>query len=176
MSNYRRHSLRLQDYDYTQEGAYFLTLCAADHASLFGVVNGDHIDLSGSGRIVQEEWLRTAEVRTEIVLDEFVVMPNHFHGIVFITYGDQLPVSYPNRAHSRAPLQRPARSLGSLVAQFKAVVTTRVRKEFHSPRQHVWQRNYHEHIIRNPRELSQIRKYIRENPLKWHLDEYFRNE
>ena len=115
-------------------------------------------------------------MRSEIVLDEFVIMPNHFHGIVFISYGDQLPPPGPPKAHCRAPLQRPKKSLGSLVAQFKAVVTIRVRKELHLLTQPVWQRNYYDHIIRSPRELDQIRKYIQEDPLKWHLDEYFRGE
>ena len=174
LNNPLRRSLRLHNFDYTQEGGYFITLCTAVRLPLFGAVVGDQVVLSQIGKIVECEWLRSEVVRREVVLDEFVIMPNHFHAVVFIIYGDELRSPSPDKAHCRAPLQRSARSLGTLIAQFKTAVTTRARREMRLPNQAIWQRNYYDHIIRNDRELYQIRNYIRENPLKWQLDKYHR--
>ena len=86
-----RHSLRLKDYDYSSAGAYFVTLCTQNRVCLFGQVIDDEIVLNKNGKIVRDEWLRTSEIRHEIVLDEYVVMPNHFHAIILINdcRGDQ---------------------------------------------------------------------------------------
>ena len=135
------------------------------------------------GEIVREEWFHSAEIRAEIELfpDEFVVMPNHIHGIVWIV--ETGPVGRTDRvvgatgqvgAHGRAPLQlqRPPRSLGSFIAGFKSAATKRINALRGAPGTPVWQRNYYEHIIRDERALDAIRRYIAANPLRWHLDRH----
>ena len=119
------------------------------------------------GQIVQQEWPRTGEIRREVRLDEFVVMPNHLHGIVFI----DAVVPATRRAHGRAPLRRGPRSLGSLIAGFKSAVTKRINIGRGTPRFPVWQRNYYEHVIRDENDLTRVCEYIGNNPLKWALDE-----
>ena len=125
------------------------------------------------------EWIRTAAIRREIELDEWVVMPNHLHGIIVIA--DNVG------AHGRAPLPddapcdvptstvftRPPKSLGSLIAGFKSAVTKRINELRKTPGAPVWQRNYYEHIVRDENELNQIRQYIMDNPAKWETDRYY---
>ena len=104
-NKHHRRSIRLKGYDYTQPGAYFITICTQNRECLFGDVVDGEMRLDACGVIVREEWFRSAEIRREIALwpDEFVVMPNHIHGIVWIT--DQRDVAGPNvGAHGRAPL------------------------------------------------------------------------
>ncbi len=79
-----RRSIRLPGYDYSQPGAYFITVCTHQRPPLFGGVVDGKMRLNGLGEIVQEERLKTAEIRSEIVLDEFIIMPNHIHGIIFL--------------------------------------------------------------------------------------------
>ena len=106
-----RKSIRLQNYDYTSNGAYFITLCAATREDFFGTVLEDHMQLNDFGKIVLEEWKRSAEIRQEIVFDEFIVMPDHVHGIVMIQKPEPLQGAlvikqYPVGAHDHAPLHR----------------------------------------------------------------------
>ncbi|MBC7263399.1 MAG: transposase [Chloroflexi bacterium] len=167
---HHRRSIRLKGYDYTQPGAYFITLVAHQHEMLFGeVVDGEMI-LSEYGRIVAEEWERTALVRPYVQLDEFVVMPNHIHGIVWIVDD---AVGATRRVAPTAngyPTGLVSKSLGAIVAQFKSIVTKRIAKTRGAPGTPVWQRNYWEHIIRNEAALDRIREYILTNPLRWVLD------
>ena len=168
---HRRRSIRLQGYDYSQPGAYFVTICTRNKACLFGeVVDGDMV-CNAYGHIVGEEWHRSSDIRRELQLDAFVAMPNHIHGIV-ILHGDDVG------AHSRAPLRetpshlwRSPKSLGSFIAGYKSAVTKRINEIREAPGVSVWQRNYYEHIVRNETELNLIiREYIQANPLRWHLD------
>lgn len=204
---HHRRSIRLKGYDYTQPGAYFITICTYQRDEIFGEVINGEMKLSALGEIVRQEWFRSAEIRKEIRLfeDEFTVMPNHLHGINWIIESVGADGIRPDdgirpndgvhpkteRAHTmrpdivhpnpkkqdacqemdarRASLPRRApRSLGSFIAGFKASVTSRARKEFNMAG--IWQRNYYEHIIRNDRELNNIRWYILNNPLNWQLD------
>jgi len=132
---------------------------------------------------VQKEWFRSAEIRREIVLfsDEFVVMPNHIHGIVRIVESPNAHVGATGPtagatdatvgATGRSPLQGPAkRSLASFVAGFKSAVTKRINDRRGTAGAIIWQRNYYEHIIRHAESLNRIRAYILDNPLQWHLD------
>ncbi len=173
-----RQSSRIRGYDYAGKGAYSVTICAKGRACVFGEIADGEMRLNEVGRIVEEEWLRSAGIRKEIELDEFVIMPNHLHGVVIFTacgvgaHG-RAPLRVDGRLHqgsSRAPLQRAARSLGSFVAGFKASATKRINGIRGTPGRAVWQRNYYEHIIRNDEDLARIRKYIWENPLRWDLD------
>ena len=184
----RRRSVRLKNYDYASPGAYFVTICTWQLESLFGTIADGAMQLGDLGKIVAEEWRRTAVIRKEIRLDEWVVMPNHLHGVVWIAdnraenderddgqAGAQSIEAYSAEAqgpgaHGRAPLHRKPRSLGSLVAGFKSAATTRSNAWRGSPGAPLWQRNYYEHIVRNEQELAAIRCYIQNNPLKWALD------
>ena len=177
---HHRRSIRLKGYDYRQVGGYFITLVTQDRACLFGEVVDGEMRMNEYGQIAWEEWFRSAEIRREIRLypDEFVVMPNHIHGIVWIVdphVGATGPSPQPQaptivRAHRRAPVQRPPRSLSSFVAGFKSAVTKRIIALHGAPGAPVWQRNYYEHIIRNEDDLEAIRHYILTNPSRWHED------
>ena len=168
---HRRRSPRLRDYDYTQPGAYFITICAKDRDCVFGHVMDGSMHLNKVAQIVQEEWLGTAFIRREIDLDEFILMPNHVHGIVVIK-DDAVGATgrSPLRAHSM-PRSGPApRSLGSFVAGFKAGSTKRINQHRETPGVPVWQRNYYEHVVRDEEDLRRIQKYIANNPLAWETD------
>jgi REP element-mobilizing transposase RayT len=190
-----RQSIRLKGYDYSAEGAYFITIVCKDRLSWFGEITDGEMQLSEAGEIVEEEWLRGAELRSQIMLDAFVVMPNHFHGIVII--GEPLiPLAgrgVPRHAqlnesessttglprHSGLPrgsgLPRHAptmgskpNTLGTIIRMFKQACTKRIRQTISAD--FAWQRNYHEHIIRNQKELHKIQDYIQNNPNLWEKD------
>ena len=137
---HHRHSIRLKGYDYSQPGAYFITIGTWQKECLFGIIADGQMIMNQRGQIVQDECIRTVAIRGEIELDVFQVMPNHFHAVVFIVgaHGDapkdvgadsRPPVcAKHDRAHSRVPLQRAPCSLGSLVAGFKSSVTKRINE------------------------------------------------
>jgi putative transposase len=188
MSSYpprgHRRSIRLPGYDYTQPGAYFVTFCTYQSEELFGqVVNGVMV-LNAYGEIAQREWLASATIRREIVLDAFVIMPNHGHAVVWILPDDTQGGTQQGRTPSppttdlsgRTPsaptLQQAPKSLGALMAGYKSAVTRQINILRNTPDMPVWQRNYYEHIIRTERALNAIRQYILDNPARWHLDKY----
>jgi len=166
---HHRRSIRLSNHDYHRPGAYFITLVTHGRERLFGeIVNGD-MSLNALGGIVEEEWRRTGRVRREIEIDAFVVMPNHAHMIVLVGAHGRAPLHAPPPEHPPEPFRAP-RSLGSLVAGFKSVVTKRINEACDTPRAPVWQRNYYEHVIRDETELAHIRQYILDNPPRWKED------
>jgi putative transposase len=180
---HHRKSIRLPEYDYSQPGAYFVTICAHNRECLFGDIAKDVKILNRFGNIVEEEWKRSETIRSEIQLDEFTVMPNHLHGIVWIINTHSVgatvrsPHHIPNKFISkreRSPLHTSRgpkpKSLSSFIAGFKSICKTRINKIRNTPGKPVWQRNYHEHIIRNENELNKIREYILNNHLKWETD------
>jgi putative transposase len=158
---HHRRSIRLAEYDYADAGAYFVTVCANGRECLFGEITDGVMVLNGFGVIVREEWLRTSEIRKEIILDEFVVMPNH--GIIVITND----VGATQRVAPTGPVSG---SVGAIIGQFKSAVTKRINQIRDNPGVPVWQRNYFERVIRNDRELTAIREYIVNNPVKWAMD------
>ncbi len=160
-----RQSIRLRNYDYASVGAYFITLVTRDRKCWFGEIVDGQMLLNPYGRIVREEWEKSARIRNEIDLDAFVIMPNHIHGICFIT-------DRPDRATGRSPLQLgPARrSLGAFIGGFKSAVTKRINELQGSSGVSLWQRNYFEHVIRNENSLEHIREYILNNPARWEFD------
>jgi len=161
----QRRSIRLAHYDYSQDGAYFLTLCVHDRACLFGEVVDGVMFLNELGQMVTSDWLRSPVIRPQIVLDEFVVMPNHFHAIVTVEISGRGVLPY---AHPR--FQSQSQSLGAIVRGFKSATTTLINAMRNFPGAPVWQRNYYEHVIRNESELTRIRDYIVNNPYQWSLD------
>lgn len=175
---HHRRSIRLQEYDYNRAGAYFLTICTFQRECLFGEVIDCEMRLNGFGEIVREEWLNTAKMRPNVDLDAYVTMPNHFHAVIFMNQDIGAHCMRPDsdakddsRAHSSAPLRRQFGSIGSIIAGFKSAVTKSINTLRDNPGCPVWQRNYYEHVIRNDADLTNIRQYIANNPLKWDLDE-----
>jgi len=162
---HRRRSIRLKYYDYSQAGAYFVTICTYNKKCLFGEVIDGKMVLNQFGKVVEREWLRTTEIRPNMQLDKFIIMPNHMHGIVII---DESNVG----ATGRSPLPKgpTPKSIGAIAAGFKSVATRRINDLRGTPYTPVWQRNYYEHVIRNEDDLSEIREYIVNNPMKWDLD------
>ena len=164
-----RRSIRLRDYDYSQFGAYFVTICTHDRACIFGNIVDGEMCLNAIGEITAEEWTKSERVRGEIELDEWIVMPNHLHGIVWITHNsDNRNVGATGR--SPLPSGPKPRSIGAMVAGFKSAATKRINTILGTPGAPVWQRNYYEHVIRNEDALDRIRQYIRDNPSKWQDD------
>ena len=150
----QRKSLRLVEYDYAQEGAYFITVCTQQKACLFGDIIGDAMVLNDAGKMVEKVWDAIPEQYPGIETDEFVVMPNHVHGILVITDGLSLP---------------------DVVHRFKSMTTNHYirgvkQQDWRAFDRKLWQRNYFERVIRHERELHDVRTYIANNPLKWALD------
>jgi putative transposase len=174
LQKHHRRSIRLQGYDYAQAGAYFVTLVTYQRDALFGEIIDGEMKLNRKGEIVQEEWFASVNIRKEIRLhpEEFVIMPNHIHGIVWIENDVGADGRPPVPNDGRPPVPRPQmkpRSLGSFIAGFKSSVTKRIRDELNETG--IWQRNYYERIIRNEKELDAIYRYIESNPLNWAKDD-----
>ena len=136
-----RKSIRLQGYHYSRAGAYFITICSYEKEMIFGRVIENQVDLSEIGVILHEELIRSSEIRSEIDLGEYEIMPNHSHAIIVIT-------NTGVGATGGSPGPRP-KSLGSFVAGFKSAVTQRYNKTYPQSSRTIWQRNYHDRIIRD---------------------------
>jgi REP element-mobilizing transposase RayT len=181
---HHRHSLRLPGYDYAQPGAYFVTLCAWQRACVFGDIADGQMQLNDWGRVAVECWTSIPAHFERATVDEWVIMPNHLHGILVITEGTSpAAVGAPpigvgatqivGATHWVAPTPRPGPrpgSIGAIMAQYKSVVTKRINVLRATSIPPVWQRNYYEHVVRNDREMHVIRQYIHNNPAKWALD------
>jgi REP element-mobilizing transposase RayT len=160
---HHRQSIRLKHYDYSQPGAYFVTLCVQNRECLFGDVADGEMRLNGAGRLVSDSWAWLATQYDHVELDEYVIMPNHMHGVLIITDGC--------RGGSRtAPTEGTRKPVGRLIGAFKTVSTKRINQLRGTPGVPVWQRNYYEHIIRNAESLNRISEYIVNNPGQWELD------
>jgi putative transposase len=165
-----RRSIRLRGYDYSRAGAYFVTICTQNRECLFGEIMNGEMRLNDAGRIVVDEWLKTAEIRAEIELDEWVVMPNHFHGKLVIA--DRRGTA--RRAPTVEQFGRPVSgSIPTIIRSFKSAVTKRINDLRLTPGAKLWQRNYWEHIVRNEPELNRIREYIHNNPAQWKSDQLY---
>jgi REP element-mobilizing transposase RayT len=176
---HHRQSVRLREFDYAGGGGYFVTLCAWQRECLFGDVMDGGMRVNEFGMVAGGEWLRTPMIRPNVVLDEFVVMPNHFHAIFWITtpVGATRRVAHERRdatgtraTHRVAPTGPQPGSVGAIIGQFKSAVTKRINAMRDNPGCPVWQRNYYEHVIRDERDLHAIRQYIAGNPAKWESD------
>ena len=204
---HHRRSIRLKGYDYSQAGMYFVTICVDVGANgirphIFGdVVNGEMV-LNDVGKIAYNEWYKTCNIRSNVQLDAFVVMPNHIHGIIVITDDgrgvshtptnaphtpinelpinelpiNELPINELPNGNSGVcdtPLRSPSNTVGAIVRGYKSAVTKQLNQLgfTHS----IWQRNYHEIIIRNEQSYQYIANYIVNNPEKWGNDRFYTN-
>lgn len=184
---HNRHSIRLKGYDYSQSGLYFITICVNERWNhRFGEVHNGEMVLTEAGQIAAEEWAKTTEIRDNVSLDSWVIMPNHIHGIIQIHPTDNVgahcmrPINgeRPDNINEQCPdniNEQPGRvrrvpTIGDIVRGYKSAVTKRVRQ---LPGMHdikLWQRNYWEHIIRDERAHFLIREYIQNNPTRWEAD------
>lgn len=161
-NKHHRRSIRLAGYDYSRAGAYFVSIVAKNRKALFGQVDGG-IRLNEIGEWVATWWCEIPRHFPKADIDEFVVMPNHMHGIVVIF--DGVGAGIPDVG---AGIPRPY--LGQIIAYFKYQSTKQINAARETPGVPVWQRNYYEHIIRNVAELERTRQYIQSNPLRWAQD------
>ena len=224
---HHRRSIRLKGYDYSQNGLYFITICTQNREHLFGTITNGQMALNPMGEIAHNEWFKTASMRPNIRLHEFIAMPNHIHGIIEIIPTPPHPVrthcmrplDMPNhgqserlgrvqraptnaattdnhgqsapghgqhagdivRAHCMRPHDAPpitnnhgqrAPTVGDIVRGYKSAVTKRINEIRNISGVPVWQRNYHEHIIRNEIAYLRISEYIQANPRRWQDDNY----
>ena len=172
---HHRRSIRLTEYDYSQPGAYFITICTYKKQPWFGEIHHSQMHLNQLGKLVAQEWLRTPEIRPEVILDEWIIMPNHLHGIIIITDAvlahqcvSDNPSSLEQSESSR--FSRQSYSIPSIIAGFKSATTKRINERRGTPKQPLWQRNYYESVVRNFDKLDGVRKYIRNNPFNWYQD------
>ena len=173
----RRKSYRLRHHDYSSDGFYFVTICVKNLVLTFGEISNGNVMLNDAGITAREEWTKTPKIRKNVRLDEFIIMPNHIHGIIQI---DNSLLSKPKPG--RGVLQyaptygvdpkfiSPQNNLGSMIRGFKSSTTKRIRSAGLLNFQ--WQRNYYDRVVRNEKELSAIRDYIKRNPLHWDQDKY----
>ena len=163
--NKRRRSIRLRDFDYSQEAAYFVTICTARRQLFF--------DQPALRALADDCWKEIPDHHPNVVLGEWIVMPNHVHAVLFLENrrGVQLNAPTSRNEHNARSRISPARhTLGLVVRTYKAAVTTSARRRGFD--WFAWQRNYYEHVIRSEADLTRIREYLRYNPLRWDTDEY----
>ena len=173
---HKRKTTRYKDYSYNQYGYYFITTCVNNRLQLFGSIKKGKVILNDIGKIVKKNWLNLSNYYSNCELDYYIIMPDHFHGIIIVnqSVGDRSPV--PNEKTQQqlgdgGPI--PYKKIGSIInmmAYFKYQSTIEINQLLKSPCRKIWQRSFYDRIIRNERELYNIRKYIEQNPLKWDFE------
>ena len=166
---HKRKSIRLRNWNYASHGYYFVTICVNNRQCLFGKIINNQIILNEYGKIIKFTWLDLVNHNRGILLDEFVVMPNHIHGIIIVGAG-----SKPALIISGAGLEPAPTALSEIVRQFKTFSANLINKLRNAPGVKLWQRNYYDHIIRNEQSLNALRAYINNNPIQWSTDKYNR--
>lgn len=169
---------RLRSYDYSQSGMYFVTICTQNRKHLFGCIKNGVMYLNLNGNIAYKYFNEIPKHHNNINIDQFVIMPNHVHGI--ITVGTRHAVSSVNNTNDfngtrhAVPLRKfgvpMSNSLSSIIGSYKSAVTKHINKSSTRFNGSIWQRNYYDHIIRDDTDLNRIRMYIQNNPINWHKD------
>ncbi len=173
---YYRRSIRLKGYDYSRAGAYFVTICTQNRECQFGDITDGAMRVNHFGKIVGKQWNDIPQRFPVVELDQFVVMPNHIHGVFVVVGAPLAGAQIPNGAIGAAA--RAAPTVGHIVGAYKSLC---VHHCLHWIKQNIpqqrlgqlWQRNYWEHIIRDESELNRIREYIRNNPAQWETDKLY---
>jgi REP element-mobilizing transposase RayT len=166
-NKYRIETSRLKNWDYSSNGYYYITICTKNRECLFGNIAGDKMQLSSIGEIVLQCWNDSFVIRKELFCDQFVIMPNHIHGIIII---EKLVETHGNASAPQRPHRMP-KSVSSFIGGFKSAVTKRVNEIRHTPGAAIWQNRFYDHIIRDEKSLQRIREYIVNNPMNWQTDE-----
>jgi len=198
---HHRRSIRLKGYDYAQAGLYFITLCCQDRAMLFGNIQNGNLLLNEYGKIAEEAWLATETIRANCRLHDYIIMPNHIHGII------EIAASENNSNTAIGKFQSPSQTIGAIIRGFKIMTIKKIKDfilegggEFSTGELQfaptdkiiqsgesqfaptdkiiqldykIWQRNYYEHIIRNEKSYHNISQYIINNPAKWSDDKFY---
>jgi putative transposase len=173
----RKSSLRLKDFDYSQPGAYFVTICTVQRLCLFGEIIHDQMVPNPSGKILQHAWRALPTHYPHAKMDAFVVMPNHVHGIIMLLENDVLinrrdrfiNLSLPN-LYLRKNQYYKRQGLSEIVRGFKTWTARRINEMQNTTGTPVWQRSFYDHIIRDEDDLNRIREYVMSNPLMWEDD------
>ena len=185
----QRKSTRLKGYDYSQAGLYFITICCENRVCHFGQIKNGKMILNEFGQIAHDEWLNTIAIRKNVELYEFIIMPNHMHGIIVLNGGGRGELHSPENeikdkfdspenknigiaGECNSPLRSPSDTVGAIVRGFKSAVTKQIRLIGFDNK--LWQRNYHDHIIRNEQSYQNIANYIINNPAKWDEDKFYK--
>lgn len=183
---HHRRSQRLKGFDYASPGFYFVTLLTHSRDCLFGEIIRDNIRLTDSGQMIKIEWEHLSHRFKNIVLDQYVIMPNHIHGIIgiigdspFQTINDysKNPERFINKTgFVQNTFGTPVNSISRMIQGFKSITTNKYIKSVRTHRwpdfeKHLWQRNFFDRIIRDREELKKIRAYIVNNPSNWESDE-----
>ena len=174
---HHRRSIRLQEYDYSQAGAYYVTIVTYHRDCLFGEIINEEMILNVFGKIADECWRAIPDHFPNVELGAYVIMPNHVHGIIVITNGETIIGATPRRGMIyRAPTEnieqfgKPVKeSLPTIIRTYKAAVTRIIGREHNATS--IWQRNYYEHIIRDEKDLQNKTDYINANLSLWDDDE-----
>lgn len=164
-----RKNIRLNNYDYSTEGAYFITICTEKHKSVFGKIVNEKMILNDLGNRIFQFWSQLPDHNSNIILDEFIIMPNHIHGIIVILR--KINEGVLSNAPTNNPFSKISPLKGSLsiiIRNFKAAFTLWCRKNHFQ--NFKWQRNYFDRVIRDEKELNAVREYIFYNPNKWQWD------
>ena len=169
----RRKIMRLADYNYSQSGFYFVTICTNNHKCHFGNITETQdflslprTNLSEIGKIAKKCWLEILEHFPETKLDEFTIMPNHIHGIIeiidsrIVGHRHACALQYTERQYQKLPV---------IIGSFKSAVTKQINQTGNQT-SFAWQKSYYDHVIRNEESLQKIREYIINNSAKWQED------
>ncbi len=169
--NYKAESLRMKGFDYSSDGAYFITICSFERKNIFGQIKGSQFFESELGKIIKEELLKTDITRNNMFLGTWVIMPNHLHAIIYISNSTNISsyevAKYTLILDKFNTFTTQSNNLSSFVRGIKASVTSKAKN---IGIKSVWQSNFYERIIRNQNELISIENYINENIIKWESD------
>ena len=160
--------IRLKNYDYTQAGLYFVTVCTNKKKHMFCKITSNQLVLNKYGKIVESCWSSISDHFTHTAVDCFVVMPNHIHGIIEIIGNTDTACRVPTEESFGSPKTN---SLSTIIRSFKSAVTKQIHLIPGNESLTIWQPRYYEHVIRNEKELNSIRQYIDHNPLRWRFDQ-----
>jgi len=142
-----RKRIRLQNYDYSEENMYFITICVKNRLEILGKIIDENIKLTKEGNIVKQNINNIAQTYKNVIIDEYVIMPNHIHILLFINYKNSITIS-------------------KIIKHFKTNITKEIEYS-------IWQKSFYEHIVRNKKEYFKIKEYIRNNIINWRKDKYF---
>ncbi len=195
-NNRTRKNIRLKDYDYSSNGGYFITICTKDRECFFGEINNGKIELNNIGEMAQKIWEKIPEYFNFVELNEFIIMPNHIHGIIFIQsdgvgaisnrpsmrpsnnspkseFSSQIINHHHMENNKRAINNRPYGSISQIIKSYKQTVTKNIRNNSQFI-DFSWQKSFHDRIIRNEKEHQSISEYILYNPENWQEDELYK--
>lgn len=171
-----RHSIRLPQFDYSQAGAYYITIVIQNRKPYLGSIDNGTMQLNSGGKLVEKWWYEIPRKFSRVEIDSYCIMPDHIHGIInLIDVPFQNIESKGTNLHTDPITDNSGTPLPTIIQWFKTMTTNeyiRGVKQLGWPpfQNRFWQRNYFEHVIRDQNDLDRIRKYIFENPLKWDLD------